>query len=101
MKTAEKTCPISRVVDVLGDSCSILILRDLMDGPQRFGELQDSLGSSSRTLTIKLKRLEHEGLVARKEFSEKPPRVQYSLTRKGKAFQGVSDAMKKYGKKYL
>jgi DNA-binding HxlR family transcriptional regulator len=101
MKTAEKTCPISRVVGLLGDSCSILILRDLLGKPRRFSELQLSLGASSRTLSIKLKRLEKEGLIVRREFSEMPPRVEYKLTKKGSAFHDVVDAMKSYGKKYL
>jgi DNA-binding HxlR family transcriptional regulator len=94
-------CPIGKVVDRLGDSCSILILRDLMQKPQRFTALQASLGTSTRTLTIKLKRLEQDGLVTRKEFHEKPPRVEYRLTKKGAAFHKVTDAMRAYGKKYL
>ncbi|HUO49998.1 MAG TPA: helix-turn-helix domain-containing protein [Candidatus Paceibacterota bacterium] len=102
MKTQDcKECPISKVVELLGDSCSILILRDLFEGPKRFGQLQTSLDVSTRTLTIKLKKLEQEGLVVRTEYHEHPPRVEYSLTKKGAAFQEVEDAMRAYGKKYL
>lgn len=97
-----KTCPVAKTADLLGDSFSILIVRDLIDRPRRFGELETSLaGVSSRTLCIKLKKLEEEGLVVRKEFKTHPPKVEYTLTRKGAAFSGVVDAMRAYGKKYL
>ena len=76
-------------------SCSLLILRDLLERPQRFGDLQISLaGVSSRTLSNKLKRLEKEKLVQRKQFN-------YTLTKKGAALQDIVEAMRKYGKKYL
>ncbi len=103
MKTRARKvqCPVERVVEMLGDSCSILVLRDLMRAPRRFKDLQTSLGSSSRTLTIKLKKLEHEGFIVRTEFNEKPPRVEYRLTKKGAAFQSVEKAMRRFGKKYL
>ncbi|HTR18888.1 MAG TPA: helix-turn-helix domain-containing protein [Candidatus Paceibacterota bacterium] len=101
MKTAEKPCPVGKVVELLGDNCSILIVRDLLEGPRRFGELETSLGSSSRTLAKKLKLLEHEKMVTRKESKDEPSCVKYQLTRKGEAFHGVVDAMRAYGKKYL
>lgn len=95
-------CPVARVADIFGDSCTLLILRDLIGGPKRYGELQASLaGISSRTLTKKLQRLEKEGFIARKEYKERPPRVVYTLSKKGAAFQDVVDAMRVYGKKYL
>ena len=95
------SCPVARVADLLGDPCSLLIVRDLIDKPRRFGELEDSLGGiSSRTLTKTLRRLEKDRLVVRKRFT-KPVRFHYELTRKGKAFQKVVDAMRAYGKKYL
>lgn len=101
LRTAEQrknlcsSCPVARTADLLGDSCTLLIVRDLLSKPRRFGDLEESLsGISSRTLTNKLKRLEQEGLVQHKEF-------EYTLTKKGAAFQGVVEAMRKYGKKYL
>lgn len=101
-KTLCRSCPVARVADLLGDSCSLLILRDLLIKPRRFCDLQDSLaGISTRTLTNKLKRLEKEGLIRRKEFDEHPPRTEYTLTKKGAALRGVIDAMRAYGKKYL
>ncbi len=97
-----KDCPVAKTADLLGDSFSILIVRDLLVKPQRYGELETSLsGVSSRTLCNKLKLLEHEGLVTRKEYKTHPPKVEYKLTRKGEAFHGVLDAMRAYGKKYL
>lgn len=94
-------CPVARVADILGDSCSLLIVRDLMGAPKRFSELETSLkGISTRTLTNKLKQLEQEGLVIRNEY-EKPQRVEYALSKKGAALDDVLDAMRSYGKKYL
>ena len=89
------------MADLLGDSCSLLVLRDLLEKPRRFCDLQNSLsGISTRTLTNKLKRLENEKLVQRKEFSN-PPRVEYTLTKKGAALRGVINAMRAYGRRYL
>jgi DNA-binding HxlR family transcriptional regulator len=100
-KTLCRSCPVARVADILGDSCSLLILRDLLLKPRRFGDLQNSLsGISTRTLTGKLKRLESETLVRRKEFT-KPMRIEYTLTQKGAALRGVINAMRAYGEKYL
>ena len=96
------TCPVAKVADTLGDSCSLLIIRDLMTGPKRYSELSSSLtGISSRTLAKKLKGLEDEKIIERREFDEHPPRVVYKLTRKGAALQDIYDAMRTYGKKYL
>lgn len=101
-KTLCRSCPVARVADLVGDSCSLLILRDLLLKPRRFGELQDSLsGISSRTLTNKLKRFEGEKLIRRKASSGPPPHIEYSLTKKGTALRPVVKAMRRYGKKYL
>ena len=100
-KTLCRSCPVARVADLVGDSCSLLVLRDLLEKPRRFGDLQNSLsGISTRTLANKLKRLEGDMLVQRKEFNE-PSRVEYILTKKGAALRDVIDAMRAYGKKYL
>ena len=97
-----KDCPVAKTADLLGDSFCILLVRDLLVKPRRFGELESSLaGVSSRTVSNKLKMLEEEGLIVRKEFKTHPPKVEYALTRKGQAFHGVVDAMRAYGKKYL
>lgn len=99
MRTAD--CPIGKVVGLLGDSCSILIVRDLLEGPKRYSELESSLQASSRTLAKKLKHLEHEGLINRKKIAGTKAFGKYQLTKKGAAFQRVADAMRAYGKKYL
>lgn len=100
-KTLCRSCPVARVADLLGDSCSLLVLRDLLLKPRRFSDLLKSLsGISTRTLANKLKRLEDEKLVQRKEFSE-PSRVEYMLTKKGAALRDVIEAMRVYGTKYL
>ena len=100
-KTLCSACPVARVADLLGDSCSLLILRDLLESPRRFSDLQNSLsGISTRTLSNKLKRLEGEKLVQRKDFTE-PARVEYTLTKKGAALRSGINAMRAYGKKYL
>ena len=101
-KTLCRACPVARVADLLGDSCSLLILRDLLLKPRRFCDLQNSLeGISTRTLSNKLKRLENESLIQRKELSERPQRVEYTLTKKGAALRDVIGAMRAYGRKYL
>lgn len=97
-----KGCALARTANLVGDTWSLLILRDLMEGPKRFGDLETSLsGVSSRTLCKKLLFLEENSIVGRREFSEKPPRVEYELTKKGLEFSGVIEAMRKYGEKYL
>lgn len=96
------TCPVAKVADTLGDSCSLLIIRDLMTGPKRYRDISASLsGISSRTIAKKLKGLEDDKIIERKEYDEHPPRVVYKLTRKGAALQDIYDAMRSYGKKYL
>jgi DNA-binding HxlR family transcriptional regulator len=101
-KTDCAVCPIAKTADLVGDHWTLLIIRDLLTGKKRFGDLEASLaGISSRTLTKKLETLVSNNLVVREEFSEKPPRVEYSLTSKGKDLHGISEAMRKYGEKHL
>ncbi|MBI4088002.1 helix-turn-helix transcriptional regulator [Candidatus Kaiserbacteria bacterium] len=100
-KTLCRSCGVAKVADLLGDSCSLLVLRDILERPRRFGELQTSLaGISTRTLTNKLKILEREGLIVHKKTPPSPPAL-YRLTKKGAALQDVVEAMRAYGKKYL
>jgi DNA-binding HxlR family transcriptional regulator len=98
----EEFCPVARVAKLLGDPCTLLIIRDLLTGTKRFGELESSLHPiSSRTITNKLKLLEEHSIVVRKEFKEKPPRVEYSLTKEGKKLHAIIEDMRLYGKKFL
>jgi DNA-binding HxlR family transcriptional regulator len=95
-------CPVAKTADLIGDSSVILIVRDLAKKPARFSDLVSSLPTiSTRTLTGKLKLLEKEGLIEKKKFAEFPPRVLYTLTKKGKGLSPVMKAMEKYGKTFL
>ena len=102
-------CPIAQASSLLCDMWVILIVRDLLDGPRRFTELQKSLVPSSsetcintRTLTDRLKALEEEGVLKRTAYEhEMPPRVDYELTKKGRALSHIIHELKEYGKAYL
>ncbi|MCR4325531.1 MAG: helix-turn-helix transcriptional regulator [Patescibacteria group bacterium] len=97
-----RSCPIARAADLVGDSVSLLIVRDLLMRPQRFTDLELALqGVSSRTICNKLKRLEKSGIVSRAPNSAQYPRVDYRLTKKGRALGPVVRSMGAYGKKYL
>ena len=98
----QSACPIARTAELVGDTWTILIVRDLMSGPKRFGQLQESLGHvSPKTLSQRLKTLEHADLLTREAFAEIPPRVEYTLTDKGRALSNIVDAMSAFGEKYL
>ncbi|MFQ5577861.1 MAG: winged helix-turn-helix transcriptional regulator [Anaerolineae bacterium] len=95
-------CPIERVVKLLGSKWTLLIIRDLMNGCRRFGQLQKSIGGiNPRTLSQRLSALETAGLVIRRAYAEIPPRVEYALTEKGRALSPLLDAMREYGEKWL
>ncbi len=97
-----KNCPIAKTADLVGDSIVLIIIRELISGPKRFGEIHESLGGvSTRTLTQKLKKLEAVDIVSRAEYKEKPPRVEYSLTTKGQGLKKIISALLQYGEKYL
>ena len=108
-KKTKTICPVAIASGLVGDMWVILIIRDLLSGQKRFGELNNSLVSfhtsmsiNSRTLTNKLKSLENMGIIKRIAFShEKPPRVEYALTSQGKALSKVINTIGEYGKKYL
>lgn len=95
-------CPIARTAALVGDMWTILIVRDLMHGPRRFGQLQESLGNvSPKTLSQRLKMLEHANILTRHAFAEIPPRVEYTLTEKGGALSHIIEAMREFGEEYL
>ena len=97
-----RNCPIAKTADLVGDSIVLTIIRALISGPKRFGEIHGSLGGvSTRTLTQKLKKLEAVDIVSRTEYKEKPPRVEYSLTLKGRGLKRVISSLLQYGEKYL
>jgi DNA-binding HxlR family transcriptional regulator len=91
-------CTVERTLGVIGGKWTTLILRDLLTGMKRFGELKTGLGSiPAKTLTERLRDLESQGVVCRVQYPEIPPRVEYSLTEKGRALGSIIDAMAEWG----
>ena len=94
-------CPVETTLMLIGDKWKVLILRDLMDGTKRFGELKKSIGSvSQKVLTAQLRDMERKGLLERKVFAEVPPRVEYTLTEAGYSLKPILDAMWAWGEQY-
>lgn len=94
-------CPVETTLMLISDKWKVLILRDLMTGTKRFGELKKSLtGISQKVLTSQLRQMEASGLVTRKVYAEVPPRVEYSLTELGVSLQPVLAAMQDWGMAY-
>ena len=94
-------CPVETTLTLIGDKWKVLILRDLMPGTKRFGELKRSVGSvSQKVLTAQLRAMEESGLVRRKVYAEVPPRVEYSLTELGKSLKPILDSMWTWGEAY-
>lgn len=101
MKQELPPCPVEVTLMLIGNKWKVLILRDLMDGTRRFGELKKSVGQiSQKVLTSQLREMEAQGLVNRKVYAEVPPRVEYSLTELGKSLKPVLDALRSWGEDY-
>ena len=95
-------CPVCRTADIVCGKWTLLVIRDLAERRARFCELERSLeGISPRTLSLRLRALEEEGIVARETFSEVPPRVEYALTDKGRALVPIVESMRVYGREWL
>ena len=96
------SCPVCRTAEVVCGKWTLLIIRDLADGRSRFCELERSLaGISPRTLSLRLRALEEEGIVERRTYPEVPPRVEYALTEKGRALVPIIEDMRTYGRRWL
>ena len=94
-------CPVETTLSLIGDKWKVLILRDLITGTKRFGELKKSIGTvSQKVLTAQLRNMEENGLVHRKVYAEVPPRVEYSLTELGQSLKPILDAMQNWGEEY-
>lgn len=94
-------CPIEITLSLISNKWRILIIRDLLTGTKRFGELKKSVGDiSQKVLTSNLRDMEANGLVNRKIYAEVPPRVEYSLTNLGLSFKVVLDSLNSWGKNY-
>ena len=95
-------CPVTACAEILSGKWTILLIRDLSEGRSRFSELERSLeGISPRTLSLRLRALEEQGIVERRTFPEVPPRVEYSLTPKGLALVPIIEDMRTYGREWL
>jgi DNA-binding HxlR family transcriptional regulator len=95
-------CPVCRTADIVCGKWTLLVIRDLAEKRARFCELERSLeGISPRTLSLRLRALEEEGIVVRKTFPEVPPRVEYTLTAKGRALVPIIESMRSYGTEWL
>ena len=94
-------CPVETTLTLIGDKWKVLIVRDLLTGTKRFGELKRSVGNvSQKVLTAQLRAMENSGLVHRKVYAEVPPRVEYSLTALGQSLKPILDAMWNWGEGY-
>lgn len=94
-------CPVSVTVNLIGNKWKLLIIRDLLTGTKRFGELRKSLsGISQRVLTQNLRDLENDGLLDRTVFAEVPPRVEYTLNATGLSLYPIIAAMARWGTEY-
>ena len=97
----EEKCPVEAVAEIIGRKWVSLILRDLVKGPQRFGELEHSIKVSPRILSMRLQELEADKLVTRKVFAEIPPRTEYTLTERGRLLIPLIDTMRQVGKNFI
>lgn len=94
-------CPVETTLMLIGDKWKVLILRDLMPGTKRFGELKKSIGGvSQKVLTAQLREMETDGLVRRTVYPEVPPRVEYTLTALGRSLKPILDALWDWGEAY-
>ena len=103
MKTERElpTCPVEITLRMISDKWKVLIIRDLLDGSKRFGELRKSIGKvSQKVLTSNLRTMEEDGLISRKVFAEVPPRVEYTLTETGMSLKPVLESMVLWGENY-
>ena len=94
-------CPVETTLMLISDRWKVLIIRDLLEGTKRFGELKKSVGNiSQKVLTANLRAMEDSGLLTRKVYAEVPPRVEYTLTETGYSLRPVLDAMVEWGTEY-
>ena len=95
-------CGVCATAEVICSKWTVLVIRDLAEGRSRFCELERSLaGISPRTLSLRLRALEEEGIIERRTYPEVPPRVEYALTEKGRALEPVIEDMRRYGREWL
>ena len=94
-------CPVETTLTLISDKWKVLILRDLLTGTKRFGELRKSIGTvSQKVLTSQLRQMKESGLLTRKVYAEVPPRVEYTLTELGYSLKPIMNAMWAWGENY-
>ena len=94
-------CPVEMTLQLMGDRWKVLIIRDLLDGTKRFGELKKSVGDiSQKVLTSNLRTMEESGLLTRKIYAEVPPKVEYTLTETGYSLRPILEVMMDWGTNY-
>ncbi len=94
-------CPVETTLTLIGDKWKVLIIRDLLTGTKRFGELKKSIGSvSQKVLTAQLRAMEENGLLSRTVYAEVPPKVEYTLTETGYSLKPILDSMWAWGTEY-
>lgn len=97
-----EVCPVCRTAEVVCGKWTLLLVKELAEGQSRFCELERALdGISPRTLSLRLRALEDEGIVERATFAQMPPRVEYSLTEKGRALIPLIEDMRAFGLRWL
>src|SRR5213082_4061536 len=98
----DETCSVAACAEIIGAKWTALLVHDLSEGARRFSELEHSCaGISPRTLSERLRALEHEGIVVRRSYPESPPRVEYELTEKGEALLPIIEEMRRFGHIWL
>lgn len=98
----DENCAVACCADIIGAKWTALIVHDLSEGPRRFSQLEHACpGISPRTLSERLRLMEHEAFVERRSYAETPPRVEYELTGKGKALLPIIEAMREFGHTWL
>ena len=103
MKTRDELpdCPVATTVSLIGNKWKLLILRNLLQRPWRFGELRKSLdGISQKVLTESLRSMESDGIIVRRVYAEVPPRVEYSLSELGESMRPILESMEAWGTNY-
>lgn len=101
MKQELPACPVEITMGLIGDKWKVLIIRDLLTGTKRFGELKKSLdGITQKVLTNNLRQMESSGLILRKVYAEVPPKVEYSLSDTGLSLKPILDSMVDWGNEY-
>jgi DNA-binding HxlR family transcriptional regulator len=95
-----RECPIADAVELIGDRWSLLVIREIGFGVRRFTEIQRNTGAPREMLTARLRKLEDSGVITRQQYSEHPPRYDYTLTEAGQALVPVLRSLRQWGEKY-